>query len=1367
MASPYDALLEPPSSKYDALLATPSPYDALLTAQPQIPHDVLAQSNPEQYFNPVEHPIAERIGAAITGPLTPARQVPNQSQSPYDVLTQANPEQYFNPAEHPIAERAVSQALDTAKGLIPTSLEQGVYMMAAPIAGGIHSIQAGAGAIQDWIAGKPLDQIQRERFPESQMLVEADKTPAFSKERFKAGYDVVAQMLMAGGLVHGMKAKPAATANAADVPFAQSDSPAIRSAVGEQAPMVEGVPSSAPTIPLSTDPQSADLSAVSSRPPLSEAPPLPSRETPLVPASDNPVPQPDPNIPPVEGASPDATWAQTPVPDPVAADTAPPVTDGTAPLSPTGVRNFIVDQQRIDRGLPERMQPLRQTNVQAWDAAMAKIDQNPNAGRELVADVKDNPRALKPEETALLAHETVTRENNFDGAVDEVNNAKTPEELVAAKQRLAVARDDVHELYDVGQNMAGYESGASLQARKILVNKDYTLARMEAEKRAIANDGKPLSDNQLAQVKAVHSELTKVKAKLDSNESARSEEKQLVLYRQIVKESLQGAKDTAKRGGTLQTALNSAAVKARQRIMERRGRLSITVDPLNVAGLVDEAIIGASHIANGVTKFSDWSMQMVKDFGERIKPFLKDLYNRAKEYHDAHAKLFGQAGDADVLSKIRANAAAGNDLNPKHVYDLARAHVNAGIDGLDNVMRAVHNDIKQFHPGLTERNVRDAFSGYGNVKFPSREADLAKLREYRRLGQLTSAIEDAQRSEVPKKTGLQRDKPSQMIREKMKELTKAMRDNGIETMSPEEQLASANQARATNLRNQIEDLTKQLETGIKPEKGAPAPASKEVLDLMVKRDQLKAQLKAIDDASNPPKTPEQIALDRYKKAIQKRTADIQARINAGDYTKPTIRKTQLDAEASRMKAEHQTVVNKFETQLERDRLASRPRWQKVMEQVAGAARASALSGYHTLLKLASYDLSKLYEAPLTEIGGGSVMRLPGLRGISDRANLESGNTLRSLGEFYSNFAGKGMQEAWRVLRTGTTESKLLHGKPNYTPPRWYDFFGNLHMAEKAPLITGTEAMYRARAYSNAIKNGLDPNDEFVRGTINKAVFDYSQKAILQENNIFADAVNGLHARLEKINPKTGQANIANSVISTMVKTLLTKGIVRTPANYFAQTIARTPAGLVTGLVKAGMAHYRGIGNLHPIEANAISALIKTGAVGSAFFVMGAIDATKEEEDRTFGGYWEPGRKRGGDDVEWGKIRIGGVNGTTFSHIITHNPLTEVAQMGSTMMRVALSKSRRHDPEEQGMTVGAVKAVVGLVGKAPVASPVMRMGQDRTNVTGDILQGLVPQLLQNIAEDTDSAEHGRKPQTASQQIEVAIPGLRQDVPEKRR
>ena len=71
-------------------------------------------------------------------------------------------------------------------------------------------------------------------------------------------------------------------------------------------------------------------------------------------------------------------------------------------------------------------------------------------------------------------------------------------------------------------------------------------------------------------------------------------------------------------------------------------------------------------------------------------------------------------------------------------------------------------------------------------------------------------------------------------------------------------------------------------------------------------------------------------------------------------------------------------------------------------------------------------------------------------------------------------------------------------------------------------------------------------------------------------------------------------------------------------------------------------------------------------------------------------------------------------------------------------------------------------------KAPIANPIMRLDAEGHKVVGGLLQGLVPQLVQNIAEDTDLGEDGkieRTPQSALDEVAVGIPGLRQTVKQK--
>lgn len=541
--------------------------------------------------------------------------------------------------------------------------------------------------------------------------------------------------------------------------------------------------------------------------------------------------------------------------------------------SVTGIRNRVVDQERVARGLPPRMEPLRRSFGTMWDEAMGVADKDPLAGTKLAEAIAKDPRPLEDWESALLAHEQVTRQNAFDRAIDEVNAAPDEATKIDAQARMDRARDDVQLVYDVGQRV-GTKVGLALVSRKLLVNKDYTLARMEAETRAVANEGKPLSEQQLAEVKTLHDRIAQTEKKLAQYEEREQARGSYEAFETLLTEQRHEAIQSAKLGKTIATFFDEQAEKAKERIIARRGKLFATADPLNIAGLVDEAIIGANHIAKGVTKFADWSTRMVADFGERIKPFLADLFERAKQFHETNAAAFQDAGrkkgpKKSAIEEAQENAAVGKALDPKLVYDLAREKVNAGLQNLDSVIKAVHADLLKVHEGLTEREVRDAFSGYGKTKFPSKEADLAKLRELRRLGQLVSAIEDAQRKEAPKKTGLQRDPPTQAIRDKLKELQKAMRENGIETLYPEQQLATANQARATALRNQIEDIDRQLRTGEQPPKGKPVPDTPEVERLRSERNAMKTQLEEIEEAAHPRQTPEERALESAMKAAKK------------------------------------------------------------------------------------------------------------------------------------------------------------------------------------------------------------------------------------------------------------------------------------------------------------------------------------------------------------------------------------------------------------------------------------------------------------------------------------------------------------------
>lgn len=87
-------------------------------------------------------------------------------------------------------ENAIQAAAETASGFIPKSPLE-VASMATPLVSGIQDIIQTPKKLSDVLfGGKTVAQA----FPESQTLAEAETTPPFSKERFKAGFDVLGQL---------------------------------------------------------------------------------------------------------------------------------------------------------------------------------------------------------------------------------------------------------------------------------------------------------------------------------------------------------------------------------------------------------------------------------------------------------------------------------------------------------------------------------------------------------------------------------------------------------------------------------------------------------------------------------------------------------------------------------------------------------------------------------------------------------------------------------------------------------------------------------------------------------------------------------------------------------------------------------------------------------------------------------------------------------------------------------------------------------------------------------------------------------------------------------------------------------------------
>lgn len=180
----------------------------------------------------------------------------------------------------------------------------------------------------------------------------------------------------------------------------------------------------------------------------------------------------------------------------------------------TGIKNAVVNKERVARGLEPMPQPETESERQSWSEAVNIAENDPLAGRNLTARILENPRrALEPWENDLLLHDRMKIQNDQYNELKTINNPEaSQDDVIEAQYRLA-ALDDAMDANDQAAKLAGTASGRSLQARKKITDEDFSLVALRNRKRA-ANGGE-LTAEQEAEILDLHKKLVDLQKKLD------------------------------------------------------------------------------------------------------------------------------------------------------------------------------------------------------------------------------------------------------------------------------------------------------------------------------------------------------------------------------------------------------------------------------------------------------------------------------------------------------------------------------------------------------------------------------------------------------------------------------------------------------------------------------------------------------------------------------------------------------------------------------------------------------------------------------------------------------------------------------------
>ncbi len=176
----------------------------------------------------------------------------------------------------------------------------------------------------------------------------------------------------------------------------------------------------------------------------------------------------------------------------------------------TAEANRVVDEERAARGASPLLTDTRKTNPEVWDAAMARIEADPDLPDRLTNELTAQSRATTIEENAVLLHRKVTLQNAYRRAAMNLNAARESGAPPGDIDRFAAAERNYFEAMDRLDKVlrrTGTEWGRAGQFRRQLAREDYSLGSMLLRAQAAA--GRPLTEKEKQEITAQQQAIEK------------------------------------------------------------------------------------------------------------------------------------------------------------------------------------------------------------------------------------------------------------------------------------------------------------------------------------------------------------------------------------------------------------------------------------------------------------------------------------------------------------------------------------------------------------------------------------------------------------------------------------------------------------------------------------------------------------------------------------------------------------------------------------------------------------------------------------------------------------------------------------------
>ena len=416
-----------------------------------------------------------------------------------------------------------------------------------------------------------------------------------------------------------------------------------------------------------------------------------------------------------------------------------------------------------------------------------------------------------------------------------------------------------------------------------------------------------------AKFRAIDAELKDVRAKLIEAEektkkaTEKSEELQAIID---IKESVERDKKQQITSAKIKQATDRLVAKVREGKLQRPnafsaatpgsivwdGALEIVAKTVKATGKVAEAVAkGMEHIAE-----SEWYKNLTADKQSKAEKAYKDYFIDKEEVTEGKIKI---------------------------PHSVIRDLVESGVDNINDLVNELRSMLPEELADKTDREIRDAVTNYGKRINMNKEQIEVDIRKMKRIGKLISAIEDVQNKKRPLRSGLQRDKLDANERAMQKELRELMKELPVDEELQAEQQKTATDTAKQRLRNQIEDLQREIDKGEKIIKSArTVKDDAELKDLKEQRDKKKQEY---DEKFKDDEFKEKKRLEQTKKRTEQRIEYLQKRIQTSDFSKKVVKPLIADTELTKLRAEKIRLQDEYDKEFFKYKLINRTKGEKI------------------------------------------------------------------------------------------------------------------------------------------------------------------------------------------------------------------------------------------------------------------------------------------------------------------------------------------------------------------------------------------------------------------------------------------------------